>query len=93
MVAHMNTNHLNVMSALLRLARRRELGTESALLERFSGDADVLRVTLRELDRAGIVERLPSHARLTMMGFAVAVAQTRPSVRAKSSVSSARRAA
>ena len=93
MVAHMNTNHLNVMSALLRLARRRELGTESSLMERFSGDAEVLRVTLRELSGAGLVERLPTHARLTMMGFAVAVAQTRPSVRARTGVSSARRAA
>ncbi|MFO0664192.1 MAG: hypothetical protein U0174_09575 [Polyangiaceae bacterium] len=89
----MNTKHLNALSALLRLARRRELGTEASLLERFNGSAEVLRVTLRELAGAGLVERLPTHARLTMLGFAVAVSQTRPSAVARRGVSSARRAA
>jgi hypothetical protein len=66
---------IQVLRALLRLARRREAGTEEALLDRVGGTATTLRLALRRLEKQDLIDRTSAtSARLTMTGFAVAVA-------------------
>ena len=69
---------LAVLRALLRLARRRTPADVEQLLVRVGGGASELRSSVRRLERAGFVERRApvegAVARLTMSGFAVAVA-------------------
>jgi DNA-binding MarR family transcriptional regulator len=69
---------LSVLRALLRLARRRAAADIDQLLVRVGGAPADLRVAMRRLEQAGLVERLPGtgegHGRLTLSGLAVAVA-------------------
>jgi hypothetical protein len=64
-----------LLGAMLRLARRREAADVDALLIRTSGSRADVRASLRRLEMANLVERLGGErARLTLAGFAVAVA-------------------
>jgi DNA-binding transcriptional ArsR family regulator len=69
------TGTVTVLRALLRLARGRLPADREQLLLRTGGTITSLRTALRSLEGAGMVERLgDDSARLTMAGFAVAVA-------------------
>lgn len=64
-----------VLGAMLRLARRREAADADALLSRTYGSPADLRASLRRLESAKLVVRQgEAQARLTLAGFAVAVA-------------------
>jgi hypothetical protein len=63
-----------VLGAMLRLARRRIEASTDELLERVGLDRSRIRASLARLDTAGLTERRVSGARLTMTGFAVALA-------------------
>jgi Mn-dependent DtxR family transcriptional regulator len=63
-----------ILRAMLRVARRREAAEEDALAVRVGGSHAEVRVAIRRLENAGLVERRPSEApRLTLAGLAVAV--------------------
>ncbi len=89
---------IDVLRALLRLARRRTPPTLEQLLVRVGGqEADVSRA-LRSLARNGLVQKTPAGLRLSMAGLAVAVASaqrprpvSRPRAHAASSVPLVRR--
>lgn len=75
---------IQVLRALLRLARRRQMADEVELLDRVGGTAADLRVALRRLEKQDLVERFDAtRARLTMNGFAVAVATAKIKIAAK----------
>jgi hypothetical protein len=63
-----------VLRALLRLARRRQAASWEAVAIRAGATARDVRVAARRLRAAGLVEIRPDALRLTMAGFAVAVA-------------------
>lgn len=63
-----------VLGVMLRLARRRIEANAEELLVRVGFDPPRLRISLGRLDAAGLVERRVSGAKLTMAGFAVALA-------------------
>lgn len=64
-----------VLRAMLRLARRRKAADEGEVAVRVGGSPGSVRAALRRLDAGGLVERrLSEPPRLTMAGFAVAVA-------------------
>ncbi len=64
-----------ILRAMLRLARRRKAADEGEVAVRVGGAPGSVRAALRRLDARGLVERRPSGPpRLTMAGFAVAVA-------------------
>jgi RIO-like serine/threonine protein kinase len=63
-----------VLGAMLRLARHRIEASPDELFERVHLDLARIRSSLARLDVASLVERRSSGARLTMAGFAVAVA-------------------
>jgi DNA-binding IclR family transcriptional regulator len=65
---------LSILQAMLRLARRRDEAGVEALAVRVGGTQAQVRAALVRLDRAGWVIRGPERARLTMAGFALAVA-------------------
>lgn len=67
---------VDVLRAMLRLARRRTTPTLEAILLRVPppADADTVKQTLRTLIRASLVHVTPKGPRLTLTGFAVAVA-------------------
>lgn len=67
---------VDVLRAMLRLARRRTPPTLEAILLRVPppADADAVKHTLRTLIRASLVHVTPKGPRLTLTGFAVAVA-------------------
>jgi DNA-binding IclR family transcriptional regulator len=76
---------IDVLRALLRLARRRTPPTLEQLVVRVGGDAADVRRALASLARSGLVQRTPAGVRLSLAGFAVAVASARrprPLVRA-----------
>jgi hypothetical protein len=65
----------NVLRAMLRMARRRAEAEVDAVCLRVGGEARDVRRSLRRLQAAGLVEiRADRAPRLTMTGFAVAVA-------------------
>jgi hypothetical protein len=65
---------VQVLRAMLRLARKRQVADVEAMLARAGGAPSDVRAAWRRLDAQGLVERLPNErARLTMSGFAVAV--------------------
>lgn len=65
---------IDVLRALLRLARRRRPPTLEQLVDRVGGEeADVHRA-LASLARGGLVQRTPAGLRLSLSGLAVAVA-------------------
>jgi DNA-binding IclR family transcriptional regulator len=68
----MNTDAM-VLRALLRLARRRLLADEAAIVLRVGAPPAQVRGALRRLDARGLVER-GAKLRLTMGGFALAIA-------------------
>jgi predicted transcriptional regulator len=63
-----------VLGAMLRLARRRTEANVNELYERVGMEEGRIRASLARLDAAGLVERRTTDARLTMSGFAAAVA-------------------
>jgi DNA-binding IclR family transcriptional regulator len=66
---------IDVLRALLRLARRRKNPTLGDLVARVGVDDETaLRRALAALARGGLVERSPSGIRLSLAGLAVAVA-------------------
>lgn len=64
----------DVLRALLRLARRRTPPTIEQVLLRVRGEEADIRLALRSLADSGLVQRGPLGLRLSMAGFAVAVA-------------------
>lgn len=65
---------IDVLRALLRLARRRTPPTLEQLSVRVRGDEAAIGLALRSLARRGLVQRTPGGLRLSLPGFAVAVA-------------------
>jgi DNA-binding IclR family transcriptional regulator len=65
---------LDVLRALLRLARRRTPPTLEQLADRVHGDETAIRTTLKALASSGLVQRTPAGLRLSLAGLAVAVA-------------------
>ena len=65
---------LDVLRAFLRLARRRVPPTTEQLLLRVPADAPLLKKTLSKLVEGGLVNLTPKGPRLSLTGFAVAVA-------------------
>jgi Mn-dependent DtxR family transcriptional regulator len=64
---------------MVRLARKRRPATTNLLSERAGGEPRDVRLALRSLERASLVERLPDGAaRLTFAGLAVAAASMPP---------------
>ena len=64
-----------ILGAMLRLARKRESARIDALVDRVGGTRAEMRAALRLLEGQGLVERAESEtARLTFVGFAIAVA-------------------
>jgi Mn-dependent DtxR family transcriptional regulator len=64
-----------VLQAMLRLARRREAADEGALSARVNGSRADLRRALRRLEQGDLIERRAGgQVRLTLSGFAIAVA-------------------
>ncbi len=68
-------NHeIDTLRALLRLARRRTPPTLEQLVVRVGGEEDDVRRAVASLGRRGLVQRTPAGLRLSLAGFAVAVA-------------------
>lgn len=65
---------LDVLRAFLRLARRRVPPTTDQLLLRVPANAPLLKKTLSKLIEGGLVNLTPKGPRLSLTGFAVAVA-------------------
>src|SRR5688572_23920866 len=65
---------LDVLRALLRLARRRISPTLAQLTVRVRGEAAEVRRALVTLANRGLVQRTPAGLRLSLAGLAVAVA-------------------
>jgi hypothetical protein len=64
-----------ILGAMLRLARKREAARIDALVDRVGGTRAEMRAALRGLEGQGLVERVEEEtARLTFVGFAIAVA-------------------
>src|SRR5262249_38319017 len=79
-VRPMGTDALDVMvlRAMLRLARKRQDADDGAIALRVGASTPAVRAALRRLDSRGLVERRRMDSsppsRLTMQGFALAVA-------------------
>jgi DNA-binding IclR family transcriptional regulator len=65
---------IDVLRALLRLARRRTGPTLDQIVERVGADETAVRRALVGLARSGLVQRTPAGLRLSLAGLAVAVA-------------------
>jgi DNA-binding IclR family transcriptional regulator len=77
----MNATELDVLRALLRLARRRTPPSLEALVVRVGVEEPEVRNALRVLAWQGLVQRTPSGLGLSMQGLAVAVAYAkRPAI-------------
>jgi Mn-dependent DtxR family transcriptional regulator len=64
-----------VLRAMLRLARGRQAAHDDAVALRVGGTEPAVRAAMRRLEAAGLVEiRAGRSARLTMFGFAIALA-------------------
>jgi Mn-dependent DtxR family transcriptional regulator len=64
-----------VLRAMLRLARKRQEADDGEIAVRVGRPPSIVRAAVRRLDRRGLVERRGASApRLTMAGFALAVA-------------------
>lgn len=84
---------VDVLRAMLRLARRRTAPTIEAILLRVPAPADepAVRQSLRTLVRADLVHLSPKGPRLTLVGFAIAVAMAAtPRANAKAAAAPAR---
>jgi Mn-dependent DtxR family transcriptional regulator len=83
-----------VLKAMLRLARRRQSADDGEIAVRVGRSAPAVRSAIRHLEGAGLVERLEHGAsRLTMPGFALAVALLPSSAAATTSARRTPRAA
>jgi Mn-dependent DtxR family transcriptional regulator len=83
-----------VLRAMLRLARRRQEADDGEIALRVSRPRAAVRAAVRRLDRLGLVERRGTlAARLTMAGFALAVALLPEPTRASNPVRRTPRAA
>lgn len=82
---------VDVLRAMLRLARRRTPPTLEAILLRVPApaDADAVKHTLRTLIRASLVHVTPKGPRLTLTGFAVAVAMAATPRQSQKSIAAA----
>jgi DNA-binding IclR family transcriptional regulator len=92
------TLDLDILRALLRLARRRSLPTLEKLLDRVGADETSVLRALSTLAEQGLIQRTPSGFGLSMQGFALAVAcaehsRSRRRTRNMESVASATRRA
>lgn len=90
------TLELDLLRAMLRLARRRTPATIDQLLLRVPGDEAAVRRALAALVRGGLVAPGPKGPRLSLTGFAIAVAYAqhpRPSTVARASAPLRRRRA
>jgi hypothetical protein len=65
---------IDVLRALLRLARRRTHPTLDQLVVRVGAEESEVRRALFALARGGLVQRTPAGLRLSLLGLAVAVA-------------------
>ena len=65
---------IDVLRALLRLARRRTPPTLEQLVVRVGGDETAVRRALQSLAKQSLVQRTPAGLRLSLAGLAVAVA-------------------
>lgn len=74
-MARMNSE-IEVLRALLRLARRRSNVTLAAIVDRVDVEPRAAQRALASLSRSGLVFRGPDGLRLTLAGFAIAVATT-----------------
>jgi len=63
-----------ILRAMLRLARRRQEADDGEIAVRVCQPPSAVRGGLRRLDALGLVERREASTRLTMQGFALAVA-------------------
>ncbi|MBX3261250.1 MAG: hypothetical protein KF782_16310 [Labilithrix sp.] len=73
---------IDVLRALLRLARRRTPPTLEQLVVRVGGEEADVRRALGSLAKSGLVQRTPAGLRLSLAGLAVAVAcAQRPATR------------
>ena len=82
-----------ILGAMLRLARKRESARIDALVDRVGGTRAEMRAALRQLEGQGLVARAESEtARLTFVGFAIAVASRAAASALNASVASAARA-
>lgn len=82
-----------VLRAMLRLARSRKVASIEAVAVRAGGTPREVRVSARRLRAAGLLEMGPEALRLTMPGFAVAVALLPAKARQGHSVQRSSRAA
>jgi Mn-dependent DtxR family transcriptional regulator len=92
----MNSDALDamVLRAMLRLARRRQPGEDGEIAVRVGQPPHEVRTALRRLDALGLVERRgEGDSRLTMTGFALAVAGLPSGVKRPRSVRRTSRAA
>jgi hypothetical protein len=80
---------VDVLRAMLRLARRRTAPTVEAILLRVPADEATLRSSMNRLIRANLVHLTPKGPRLTLVGFAIAVAMA-STPRAKAAAAPAR---
>jgi DNA-binding IclR family transcriptional regulator len=65
---------IDVLRALLRLARRRSAPTLDQIVVRVGSDEPAVRRALSALAKSGLVQRTPAGLRLSMAGLAIAVA-------------------
>jgi DNA-binding Lrp family transcriptional regulator len=72
---------IEVLRAMLRLARRRTEATEAELGPRVRAEPSEIRSSIRRLRVLGLIESRGSAARLTLEGLALSVALARPSAR------------
>jgi RIO-like serine/threonine protein kinase len=91
----LSSAHLQVLSALLRLARKHLPASSHALEARCDLSAPALAQTVSELGALGLLTRSLPEARLSMSGFALAVmlAGRTSAARAETSGARIRRAA
>lgn len=68
---------LEILRAMVRLARRRSPASREQLVLRVGGTGSHLRAALRALSQADLVVRTASGVRLTMSGLAVGLASSR----------------
>jgi DNA-binding Lrp family transcriptional regulator len=77
---------IDVLRAMLRLARRRTEATEAELGPRVRAEPSEIRSSIRRLRGLGLIERRGSAARLTFEGLALSVALARPATHGASRV-------
>ncbi len=72
---------IEVLRAMLRLARRRTEATEADLVPRVRAEASEIRASIRRLRALGVVDVRGEVARLTLEGLALSVALAQPARR------------